>query len=179
LRWSLSKLRPLLTDEHGPALTVDREGIDIDRRRVAVDVLAIQEAVEQSTTALVPETLQVFESQLDAGYLTGLDDLGSVQYQLWLESAREDMRRLHGRVIDALIALADTPARALRLARKRVALDPADPAANRTFLRLAFATGGRTRAQAALSQMRAHYRAECLNDGALISAWHELTRAAP
>ena len=178
LRWSLSKLKPLLDSKHGPALVADRSSVELDRTRVNIDLLQVRAVVEAETHAQTDESMHRLERALDAGYLAGLDDVGGPGFHLWVESERDAIRRLHGQLLDTLIGrLSATPAQALALVRKRVALDPLDTPSNMALLRITFEVSGHSRAQETFESVRSRYREERIDDEGLRAAWHALRNA--
>jgi TolB-like protein/DNA-binding SARP family transcriptional activator len=176
LRWSLSKLKPLLSTDEGTVLIVDRDGVELDRARCRVDVIAIRSALQERDGEPTTSELQGFDHELQAGCLTGLHGVGGAELQLWIESEREAVRKLHRQVLDLLIERSsDAPRDALPLARKRVALDPLHTPFNLDLLRLLLEVSGLSEAQTALATMRARYRAERLSDHELRLGWQSLS----
>lgn len=179
LRWSLSKLRPLLGDGEASALVVDRETVRIDRERVSIDVCEIREVVEAKAELLPEEELRAFDSRLSRGYPGDLDDVGSVGFRLWLNAEREVLRELQRRVVDVLIARESLSAvERLRLCGRRVVLDPFDDDASIEYLRLNLEQRGLTAAREAFDEMRAFYREEGRSDDGLVAAWMGLADRA-
>ena len=178
LRWSLSKLRPLLQGDGATALIADRDTVGLDFGLVSVDVLVIQALIAESTDSIGNEDLIDLESRFSAGYLTGLDDVGSRRFQIWLESERKSLRELHRRVIAAAVSRSSiAAAERLRLAGKAVALDPLHDASNVAYLRLSLGAEGFRGARHAFDKTREHYQAEKQDDAGLVAAWRSLTHA--
>jgi len=178
LRWSLSKLRPLLETPRGQALLADAHSIALDPTLVAVDALEAKALLEQPVTSVTDARLSAMEEVLAAGYPADLDLASGNRYQLWIDGEREAVRRVHRRVLDEQSARAGSPAVALATARKRAALDPLDTEANARLLARSVEVDGHTRARAALEGMRARYRAEGLSDLALVASWRGLDPGA-
>lgn len=178
LRWSLSKLRPLLETPSGQALQADAHSIALDPALIEVDVLQAKALLEQPVIDVTDARLSAIEEALAAGYPADLDLVSSNRYQLWIDGEREAVRRVHRRVLDEQSAHAGSPAVALATARKRVALDPLDTEANAQLLARSAEVDGHTHARAVLEGMRARYRAEGLSDHALVASWRGLTPGA-
>lgn len=178
LRWSLSKLRPLLETPSGQALQADAHWIALDPALVAVDALEAKALLEYSATSIADARLSAIEAALAEGYPTDLDLAIGNRYPLWIEGEREAMRRMHRLVLDEQSSRAGTPALALATARKRVALDPLDTEANTRLLARSVEVEGRARARASLERMRARYRDEGLPDHALVAGWRGLDPGA-
>ncbi len=179
LRWSLSKLRPLLATSDGQALRTDASSIWIDPRLLAVDLSKVGMSSAQAHTEVDDAQLDAIESALAAGCLPDLDVPRCSRYQLWLEGRREAVRQLHRRVLDEQARRADSPAAALATARRRATLDPLDDESNAQLLVHSVQVDGRARARTALEAMRERYRAEGLPDHALVASWRSLQPASP
>ncbi len=179
LRWSLSKLRPLFGASAEQVLVTDRETVALNHEHVRVDVDEIRSLMSATTRDLSNEQLLSFEDRLSGGYPGDLEDVGSVQYRLWLNAEREALRELHCRVIDEWVGREFlTFAERLRLSGKRVALDPFDDRANLTYLRLTLEHDGLSAARRAFDDMRDHHRDEAHPDDGLVAGWFQLTGAA-
>src|SRR5262249_51894497 len=77
--------------------------------------------------------------------LEGLDRGDFLEFQAWCVAEREDVRKLHGRVLRALVErLAGDPEAALPHARTLATIDPLDETARAGLVRL-LAAAGRTR----------------------------------
>ena len=174
LRWSLSRLRPLLDTPRGQALRADAHMVAIDPNLVAVDALEAKSLLDLPPIGVDDARLSAMEEVLAAGYPADLDLVPGSRYQLWLGGERETMRRVHRRVLDEQSARAANPDAALAMARRRVALDPLDTEANTRLLARSVEVDGPARARTALEGMRARYRAEGLSDHALVASWRGL-----
>ncbi len=178
LRWSLSKLRPLLETPCGHALHADAHSITLDLTLVAVDVLEAKALLELTTVGVADAQLSTLEKALASSYPADLDLAVGNQFQLWIDGERETVRRVHRQVLDEQSARAGNPNVALATARKRVALDPFDTELNVRLLARSVEVDGRTHARDALERMRARYRAEGLSDHALVASWRGLDLGA-
>jgi TolB-like protein len=177
LRWSLSKLRPLLATPDGQALRADARSVSIDPGLLTVDLAQARALGDQPRIDVDDARLGAIEMALAAGCASGLDVLRCIAYQLWLDGQREAVRQVHRRVLDEQSRRAGSPAAALATARKRVALDPLDTEANERLLAHSVEVDGHARARAALEAMRARYRAEGLPDHALVASWRGMEPA--
>jgi TolB-like protein len=178
LRWSLSKLRPLLDTPCGQALHADAHAVALDPALVAVDALEAKALLGQPFIGVTNTHLDLMEQVLTSGYPRDLDIPVSYRYQLWIGGEREVMRRVHRRVLDEQSARAGSAGVALATARKRAALDPLDNESNARLLAQSIEVDGRVRARGALEGMRARYRAEGIPDHALVASWRGLDPAA-
>lgn len=177
LRWSLSKLRPLLSSGSETALVSDRDSVILDRKLLSIDVVEIRTLVADGLEAASDRELLEQETRFPNGILAGLDDLGSRRYQLWLESERKAIDDLHRSILGELLSRESlSPAARLELAAKRVALDPLHEASNVDYLRLVLDQSGLREAQETLQRIRDHYGDERQSDSGLLAAWHGMTR---
>ncbi|MEP7281455.1 MAG: hypothetical protein ABI696_05715 [Rubrivivax sp.] len=177
LRWSLSKLRPLLDTPSGQALCADASSVALDLALVAVDALEAKALLDQPRIEVTDAQLDLMEQVLASGYPSDLDFPAGYRYQLWMGGEREVMRRVHRRVLDEQSARAGSADAALAIARKRAALDPLDNESNARLLAQSVEVDGRVRARAALDGMRARYRVEGIPDHALVASWRGLDPA--
>lgn len=172
LRWSLTKLRTLLRTDTMVALKTDRDLVNLDFDLLSVDLLEIRTLMHGGPDGLPDELLSDCENRLGAGCLNGLDDAGTRRFQLWLEAERKSVLELHCRVISELMSRATLSAtERLRLAGKKVALDPLNDASNIEHLGLILQSGGFREAQQAFYKARDYYRSERLDDSELTAAW--------
>lgn len=178
LRWSLSKLRPLLTIDSQTALQSDRNFVALDPALVRVDVWEIRTLFADAPDSISDSDLMDLESRFTGTSLGGLDEAGTRRFQLWLESERKSLDDLHRVIIAQLISRASLPSTTrLQLAARQVTLDPLHDPSNIEYLRLLIQTEGLREAQQAFSGMRKHYRAERQPDNALLAAWRGMSEA--
>lgn len=178
LRWSLSKLRPLLDTPFGQTLCADAHSVTLDMALVAVDALEAKALLDRPRIDVSDARLDLMEQVLAAGYPSDLDLPVSARYQLWMGGEREVLRRVHRQVLDEQSARAGSADAALATARKRAVIDPLDNESNARLLVQSLKVGGRVRARITLEGMRASYRAEGISDHALVASWRGLDPAA-
>lgn len=120
LRWSLSKIRPLL----GSALIADREWVRIETAGLAIDAAELI-AAKDRLQAIATAGLERLAERCGAVFCDGLDLSRAQEYQTWLIATREDVRQAQLGLLDELSRrFENDPARALPYARKRVECDP-------------------------------------------------------
>jgi DNA-binding SARP family transcriptional activator len=148
LRWSLTKLRPLVNDGGLERLKADREHISISQDDMLIDVHRLD--------ALLPTDLQVAElaeieeaaGLLQGEFLDGLDLPSCYRFHHWCLAERERWGALRRRVLTlAVEKLQGDPDRALPYARSMVAVDPLSEAAHGTLVALLATLGRRKDAQ--------------------------------
>lgn len=109
LRWSLSKLRPIVNDEDTERIVADRERVAFDLTGVRTDLDDIREQLAQEY--LAADTLEDIAKRLDEPLLDGIDLPNQPLFQRWLTAEREDIRELAACVAGWLARHEDVPAR--------------------------------------------------------------------
>ncbi|HVR61847.1 MAG TPA: BTAD domain-containing putative transcriptional regulator, partial [Polyangia bacterium] len=176
LRWSLTKIRPLLDDATETRLGCDRERVGFSSEGIAVDLAAVRQeiggGVEAATTAALRRAAGRFRGEL----LEGLDLAGCYRYHEWYVAERESVRALRVAILVALTdRLGDAPEEALRYARERVAIDPLAETAHVAVVKLLGKLGRLREAQQQYESCRRILQAEL---GARTSAELEQARMA-
>jgi DNA-binding SARP family transcriptional activator len=138
LRWSLTKLRPVIGDQ----LRADRERVELS---ASSDLMHVRQI--DCATASVAD-LRNAASRFRGELLDGLDLPDCFRYQAWCAAERESARSLRLAVYDAL-AQKDSPEEAPGWARTRLAVDPLSEAAHVQLMRALLRVG---RARDALKQ---------------------------
>ncbi len=125
LRWSLTKLRPLVE----PHLVASR-----DRVELRCDVLDIARICTPSTATT--EDLERCAAAFRGDFLDGLDLPACFRYQQWCVAERERCRQAHVAVLSELMRRYGASDAALRHARRRVIVDPFNEMAHAELIRL-------------------------------------------
>jgi pimeloyl-ACP methyl ester carboxylesterase/DNA-binding SARP family transcriptional activator len=142
LRWSLTRLRPLIDEPDCRRIIADRESAGLDLDRVTVDILSLRDLARNGTDAIPTDALRQAIEALEGDFLEGLDLPDCHEFQSWCTGEREETRRLRMRLLMALVArLEDVPDEALRYARALSLLAPANEAAQAMLVRLLRAAG--------------------------------------
>src|SRR5215510_12602454 len=142
LRWSLSRLRPLIDKHDCRRIIADREAVGLDLGGVAVDILQLRSLVLSGMDSISTDTLRQAAVALEGDFLEGLDLPDCREFQNWCIGQREETRRLRGRLLTALVArLENAPEEALHYARTLSLLEPADEPVQATVVRLLRAAG--------------------------------------
>ncbi|HEX9577782.1 MAG TPA: AAA family ATPase, partial [Myxococcales bacterium] len=128
LRWSLSRLRPLLDEPGRIRIKADRERVQIDTSGATVD---LHEAERLRARGDLRQAAALFRGEL----LEGLELSEAFRFQAWCTARREDARRLHAGVLRELAGKLEGE-EALQVSRKLVELEPADEAAHRRVMSL-------------------------------------------
>jgi DNA-binding SARP family transcriptional activator len=142
LRWSLSRLRPLVDEPDCPRIIADRDTVGLDLDRVTVDILSLRNVARNGTDSISTEALRQATEALENDFLEGLDLPGCHAFRNWCTGEREETRRLRVRLLTALVArLQHVPDEALPHARTLSLLEPANEAAQASLVRLLRAAG--------------------------------------
>ncbi len=175
LRWSLSKLRPLVDEGDHCRLKADREVVHLDCSRLHVDWLDLRDLAASDVRQLSREQLDAV-LLAEGEFMEGLDLPGCETFHGWLVAMREDtrhcqvvlLRELAGRMAE--VGEAD---RALDVTRRWCALDPYDAIARTSLIDLLERSGRRVEAD---EQRSAAIR---MLDGAEVSVPAGLRKRAP
>jgi DNA-binding SARP family transcriptional activator/pimeloyl-ACP methyl ester carboxylesterase len=142
LRWSLTRLRPLIDEPDCRRIIADRESVGLDLNRATVDILSLRDLARNGTDAIPTDVLRQATEALEVDFLEGLDLPDCHEFQGWRTGEREQMRRLRERLLMALVTrLEDEPDEALGHARALSLLAPANEAAQAMLVRLLRAAG--------------------------------------
>ncbi len=125
LRWSLSKLRPLVNDATVERLAADRERVMLLTADVDIDIRSIADELEGPDPS--PVRLERLAGLLQQPLLEGADLPEQALFQDWLTAEREHVRRLHLTVLRKLSCHeALSPDKSLPWVRAWADLDPFD-----------------------------------------------------
>jgi DNA-binding SARP family transcriptional activator len=151
LRWSLTKLRPLLDDAGARRLHADREHVSFEAAGASIDLHEVRAALGSHPAEAPLAALRAAAGRFRGSFLEGLELPGCHLFHAWWVGEREEVHRLHLGVRTALIARLqdDEPDEALRHARALLALDPLAESSHVTVVRL---LGEMGRAREALEQ---------------------------
>jgi pimeloyl-ACP methyl ester carboxylesterase/DNA-binding SARP family transcriptional activator len=142
LRWSLSRLRPLVDDPDCRRITADRDSVGLDLRQVTVDIVSLRAAARRGIETMSTDALRHAAETLEGDFLEGLNLPDCHEFQSWCTGEREETRRLRFKILSALIArLEGTPDEALPYARTLSLIEPTGATAQATLVRLLRAAG--------------------------------------
>ncbi len=128
LRWSLSKIRPLVDEPAFTRLAADRQSIELRTDALEIDFLSAQTCAAHKAVATddLVRAAALFRGPL----LADLELPENGGFHSWLLGLREDARTLQAKILHALIErLGATPQEALPYARELVRVDPFDETA--------------------------------------------------
>jgi len=151
LRWSLTKLRPIVSAGDAARIDADRERVHFVGRDRCADIAHVGELLAQGPDMASTQALEQAAALLQGEFLDGLDLPHCYRFHHWCMAERERFGSLRRRVLESLIGrLSADPERSLDYARALVAADPLSEAAHARFVDL-LARSGRMR------EAEAHY----------------------
>jgi DNA-binding SARP family transcriptional activator/pimeloyl-ACP methyl ester carboxylesterase/tetratricopeptide (TPR) repeat protein len=176
LRWSLSKLRPLVDEPARRRIVADRDSVRFDAEGVEIDVLALARRCGVEPTEVETGFLEAAAAGFRGDFLEGFELGTCPDFQAWCVAERERTRQLQRGVLETLVArLADEPCRAQIHARSLVHLDPLDEEARASLIRLVGRAGHREEAARHYDDgLRLLEEAGIRSTGALKTAWREV-----
>ncbi len=128
LRWSLSKMRPLVNDQDDQRLVADRERVNLLTADIDIDISNLARKAEEAD--LSADELLALCGQLQEPFLDGADLPDLDLFQLWLTGEREESNRLRGKLFSRLACHGDlSRPEQLRWAAAWEALEPFNPRA--------------------------------------------------
>jgi hypothetical protein len=137
LRWSLTKLRPLLNDPAATRLLADRERVAFAPGHAAVDAVQVRQLLGGGPAATPPAALKSAVSLFRGEFLDGLELPSCYRFHAWCIGEREALSALRQEALAALVRrLEDAPEEALAYARLMVASDPLSEAGHAAVVRL-------------------------------------------
>lgn len=123
LRWSLSKLRPLVNDAAVERLAADRERVTLLTADIDIDIRSIADEIRNAGQP--PDRLQNLAQLLQQPLLEGIDLPEQSLFQEWLTAEREEARQLLLLVLRKLSCHETlAPDRSLTWVRTWIELDP-------------------------------------------------------
>jgi DNA-binding SARP family transcriptional activator/predicted ATPase/ABC-type thiamine transport system ATPase subunit len=186
LRWSLSKLRPLVNDPGNVRLQAEGDTVALRADDIHVDLFALRQISPAEARTYPIETLIQLEERSRGEFLEGLDLSAQPSFQAWCIAEREEVRVKRAVLLGALVErLAAAPTEALGYARTLVELDPFAEAPRAALVRLLIQAGRREEAEQHYTMgMRMLAEAGTPSTGELRRAWQEhrpspLPQAAP
>ena len=145
LRWSLTKLRPLLDEADATRLVTDRERIAFAAHGAVVDVTRLAAFASTGVSNASIDELRTAAGLFTGEFADGLDLPTCFRFHEWCAAEREKWAALRQTILSALIErLHDLPEEALIYARNRAALDALDETGHIAVIQL-LTTLGRQR----------------------------------
>ena len=155
LRWSLTKLRPLLDGPAEARLIADRERVSFDPQGADVDLVAVTKLARGGFEHAPTPALIEAAARFRGPFLEALDLPGSHRFHAWCVGFREQLQAHHVALLGALVRRCENqPEAALPYARALVALDPLAESSHVHLVRLLGELGRVREAQEAYEHCR-------------------------
>lgn len=148
LRWSLSRLRPVLAADGVERVVADRRAVSIDRRGLSIDALELKAAGASSFEGTPVERLAALAETCCGGFLDDIDLTDAYEFRAWRIAEREELRAIEMRLRRRLASTLSGSPEAVEHARRLVALAPEEEASH-IMLVEALEAAGRQREAAA------------------------------
>ncbi|MFN8643969.1 MAG: AAA family ATPase [Candidatus Binatia bacterium] len=149
LRWSLSKLRPLVDEPRAPRLVAQGATVAFEPVGACIDLFTLRDRLAADRGAALPTAeLVALAAEFRGPFLEGLELPDFLEFQSWVIAVREEARGLHAGLLATLVdRLAEDPAAALPFARTLAQVDPFNEEAHGALVRLLAAAGRRGEAE--------------------------------
>jgi DNA-binding SARP family transcriptional activator len=142
LRWSLSRLRPLVDTPRRQRLLTDREHVSFDPAGVWIDLHEVRHQAANLDDQTPVSKLQAALNLFRGDFLEGLELPDFDEFQAWCMAEREQCRLTRARMLTLMVqGLKDDPDAALPYGRTLVHIDPLNEHAHATLVRLLLAVG--------------------------------------
>ena len=176
LRWSLSKIRPVVDTEATRRLVADRESVQLELVETSLDWRWVRKELASGLDSISTDRLMELESVFEGELLEGLDLIDFDEFTAWCAAEREHARRMHTKVLQTLVdRLGSTPSDALPHARELVRIDPINEQARARLIQLLVRAGRRNEAKVQYeSAARMLKELGAKPTGPLEAAWREM-----
>jgi TolB-like protein/DNA-binding SARP family transcriptional activator len=181
LRWSLSKIRPLVDDGEVARLVTERDRVAFVPQGAEIDLFNLQAVLRDIDQASL-DTLISAAGMFRGNFLEGIDLPACYRFQEWCLAERERLSALRIAALNAAVERSsDRPSEALVHARALLAADPLSEEAHATVVQLLGQRGRRRDALAQYEQARKVLQREhgMGFSGRLERARHGLENAKP
>lgn len=172
LRWSLSKLRPLVNDEV-PRLEATRERVTFLPATARIDSRELSDVVAGGVSSVPTAELERLAGLVRGEFLEGFELSEQFEFQAWCVAQREHARELRCTILAELVSrLKESPRKALPYARALVHADTLSVSGRQSLLELLLRAGKQNEAQQQFEIARRLFSeldAPGLTD--LVSAW--------
>jgi len=172
LRWSLSKLRPLLDEPGRARIVTDGDTVALDLSDCTVDAVAIERAMQHGIESIAPDGLRALADRFAGDFLAGVEIDRQPLYENWLIAQRRRFRACQVAVLEHLVHGADPASEDVFAALETwLQLAPLDARAHEAMLG-ALARHGRPReGEEHLAAATRLFEAEGLDVAPLRFAW--------
>lgn len=136
LRWSLSKLRPILNEGDTIRLSADREFVELVPTALQVDYLDIKSAVTNGLGHYPDDRLGTLLDFVSGPLLDGLYLAGQNDFENWRMAMQESARTFHSQILEELIVRQrNDPAACVSTLRALIQIDSYNAEAHARLIR--------------------------------------------
>lgn len=157
LRWSLTKLRPILDEAEDKRLEAERDTLWLDTQRLEVDALRVQEIASSPADLLTERTCSEALDRMTGELLEDCELPDCPTYMAWLATQRQEFHAIAGRLARHLTDTTEGADR-IRHLHRLVALDPLDETANALLANALVQAGRREEAHALVAAAERQFR---------------------
>ncbi|MES2102492.1 MAG: AAA family ATPase [Pseudomonadota bacterium] len=152
LRWSLSKLRPVVDEAALQRIAADRERVAFVPHGATIDIATVRALLADGVEAAGTAALEQAAALMRGEFLDGLELPACYRFHQWCMAEREWYCALRLKILAALLRrLEQQPEAALAYARTLIVADPLSEPGHAALVRQLLATGR-------LQDAEAHYR---------------------
>ena len=142
LRWSLSKIRPLLNLGDEQRLVADREHVTFNLRNAVSDLVAVRGLLAAGVARVSNENLEKAVDLFRSEFLNGLDLPACPQFQLWCLGERLAAKSMRLAALNELIHRSkNAPEQTLRHAQAIAAIEPLSETTHASIVGLLISLG--------------------------------------
>lgn len=125
LRWSLAKIRPLVDEPGRRRLVTRSDSVGLELGAEELDLDRLEAIAGPDPASAGTDDLRNAATLFRGSFLEGLELDGCHRFDAWLTGRREELRRVHRRILTVLIdRLKGSPEEALAIALQRLGADP-------------------------------------------------------
>jgi TolB-like protein/Tfp pilus assembly protein PilF len=147
LRWSLTKLRPLIDEPGRARLEAERDALRLDTQGLEVDALWVQAVATRPADFLTPADCSAALDRMTGDLMEDCELPDCPTYMAWLATQRQEFHAIAGRLARHLADRSEGADR-IRHLHRLVALDPLDESANAALANALMEAGRREEAHA-------------------------------
>lgn len=176
LRWSLSRLRSVLDDDSCARIQADRENVALATPSLTIDLHLVEQVLARADGPVAE--LKAAADLFTGDFAAGLDLPGCEDFQVWLMTQREAVRRLHLNLLKRVVEMLPA-AEAVPYAQRRLEIDSDIAEHHTTLLSLLMAVGRRREAEQQASLSLARLKQIDATAAEILAAhWRKLQHAA-
>jgi DNA-binding SARP family transcriptional activator len=180
LRWSLSKLRPLIDTPTETRLIADREQVWIDTKSLDVDAVSVAREAQKALTSGTPANLGALRSLFRGDFLEGLSVDRAPLFDNWLAGQRHRFSQLRQQLLERLgSVLPPESDDRIEVLRECIEVAPFDEAVHIELVRTLLRRGLYPEAKHQIEASVTRFQTESIDSASLKSAFAAAQRSSP